>query len=124
MSTTSPLPPGWLIKEALADVGLGISETASRLKINRPNLSHVLNHKSALTRDLAYRIDALINSIKPHPEGFFHMAKVWMELQAEYDWWREEDQREAVRHKALGLKYEKWHWNGQPEEPDQGELLT
>lgn len=101
MSDTNPEPPGWLIKEALADVGLGISDTASRLLVNRPNLSHVLNGRTSLSRNLAYRIDALINSIKPHPMGFYHMAKVWIELQAEYDWWREQGEREFIREKAM-----------------------
>lgn len=54
--------PGIYARDVLLKAyGLSISRTAELIKVNRPNLSNVLNGKSDISRELAYRLGALMN---------------------------------------------------------------
>lgn len=58
--TINPAHPGEIIKEdVLPHFGLSISEAAERLQVARPNFSNVLNGKTALSAELALKLEAV-----------------------------------------------------------------
>ena len=58
MSMKNPPHPGSLIKtEVIAALGLSVSKAAEILQVRRATLSDLLNGKSALTPDMALRIE-------------------------------------------------------------------
>lgn len=63
--TAAALPldrhPGVFIKEALLpEYGLNVAETARRIKMDRATLHQVLTGKADVSRDLAYKLGALM----------------------------------------------------------------
>ncbi len=101
MMTDEPIPtpphPGTLIRAAMDDVyGLTIVDLAKAMNLNRANLSNVVNGKVSVTRELAYKIDALLcHSFKATDEGF-HFARELIDAQAAWDWHNDEEAREAA----------------------------
>ena len=53
----SPHPGNFLKTEVILPMGLSVTEAASKLGINRSALSNFLNGKSALSSDMALRIE-------------------------------------------------------------------
>lgn len=52
-------PGGWIRRNLLEPLGLKVADAARRMKINRPTFSNVLDGKHAVSRDLAYKLEAL-----------------------------------------------------------------
>lgn len=85
--------PGAMIRDELKAAGFSIPKASVAMALNRANLNNVVLGKAALSRDLAYRLSALLN---PDDEAFA-LAKLLIDLQAQHDWGREA----AVRKLAL-----------------------
>jgi plasmid maintenance system antidote protein VapI len=85
--------PGAMIRDELRSAGFSIPKAAVAMALNRANLNNVVLGKAALSRDLAYRLSALLN---PDDESF-GLAKLLIDRQAQHDWGREA----AVRKLAL-----------------------
>jgi antitoxin HigA-1 len=80
MSMHNPAHPGEIIKELVIEpLGLTITETAARLGVSRQSLSRVLNTRSAVTAELALRLEMTFG--KPS-------AAHWLRLQNAYDLWQ------------------------------------
>ena len=54
-----PHPGDWIRHNALKPRGLSVAEAARRIGINRVTLARLLDGHQALTRDVAYRLEAL-----------------------------------------------------------------
>ncbi|MGE0179005.1 MAG: HigA family addiction module antitoxin [Sphingomonas sp.] len=54
-----PHPGTWVRHNVLEPFGLSVAEAARRISFNRVTLSRVLSGEHALSRDLAYRLEAL-----------------------------------------------------------------
>lgn len=71
-----PVHPGIILKEEIFEpLGLSITEVAKMLKTRRQNLSKIVNGKSAISVDMAFRIAKVFNS---NPE-------LWLSMQQNYD---------------------------------------
>lgn len=72
----NPPHPGELLREdVVAELGLSVTEVASRLGMSRVAFSRVLNGKSAVSPDLAIRLE----------RAGVSTARAWMAMQANYD---------------------------------------
>lgn len=76
MVMKNPVHPGEILREdVLADLGLGVSEAASRLGISRVALSRVLHGHARISPSLAIRLE----------EAGAGTARAWLALQIAYD---------------------------------------
>lgn len=76
MVMKNPVHPGEILREeVLADLGLGVSEAASRLGISRVALSRVLHGHARISPNLAVRLE----------EAGVGTARAWLALQTTYD---------------------------------------
>jgi addiction module HigA family antidote len=71
----NPAHPGRIIREAIDDLGLTVTDAARMLNVSRPTLSSLLNERSGVSGDMAVRLSKTIGSTP----GF------WMRLQLNYD---------------------------------------
>ena len=89
-----PLPPvdkhpGEFIRDVLLpEYGLNVAKLARLIGVNRPNLHHVLNGRVDVSRDLAYRLGALMND---------HVADFLISYQVAWDKQRDAERREGFK---------------------------
>ena len=80
MSMHNPAHPGEILRELVIEsLGLTVTEAASRLGVSRRALSRVLNARSAVTPEMALRLEMTFG--RPH-------AAHWLRLQNAYDLWQ------------------------------------
>lgn len=76
MVLKNPVHPGEILREdVLADLGLSVSEAASRLGIARVTLSRVLHGHAGVSPNLAVRLE----------EAGVGTARAWLAMQAAHD---------------------------------------
>jgi addiction module HigA family antidote len=73
----NPPHPGSILKEdVLPELGISVTEAAAQLGLARETFSRTINGKSAISVDVAIRLEAWLS--KPTAES-------WLHMQAEYD---------------------------------------
>jgi addiction module HigA family antidote len=75
MMKAPPHPGVMLRNDVLAPLGLGVTETARKLRMSRVALSRVVNGRAAISPELAIRLE----------EAGVSSARFWMNLQVNYD---------------------------------------
>lgn len=89
MSMNYPAHPGEILSELVMEpLGLSISDTARHLGVNRKTLSRVLHGQSAVTSEMALRLELAFG--KPD-------AAHWLRLQNAHDLWRIRQQLEDLQ---------------------------
>lgn len=90
-----PVHPGEILKDKFINPrGLTIKQLAEGLKMNRTNLSHVVNKHAGISAELAVKLS----------EAFGNSAQFWINLQKEYDLWQAEqnvDRKRITRFREL-----------------------
>jgi addiction module HigA family antidote len=86
----NPAHPGRLIKSELDELGVSVSEAAEKLGVTRSQLYRVINGESAVSAEMAYRLEKAIGST----------ADFWLRLQGKYDLAR-------IRARAASIKVDK-----------------
>lgn len=71
----NPPYPGASIKDDLVELGLSTAEAAKGLGVTRQQLQNVIGGKSAITPDMALRLEICIGGSAEH----------WLRMQAAYD---------------------------------------
>lgn len=74
---TAPPMPGEILRRRLKaeTVGIRQDDLAEALKVTRLTVNQILNGKSAITPDMALRLEAVLGT----------SPRMWLKLQAEYD---------------------------------------
>jgi addiction module HigA family antidote len=75
MPMKNPAHPGSLLKDDLDALGLSIAEAARGLGVTRQQLYNVVSGKSAVTPEMALRLEQAIGGSADH----------WLRMQAAYD---------------------------------------
>lgn len=84
----NPPHPGAIIKElCIEPLGLTVTETAKALGVSRKTLSSIVNEKAGISPEMAVRLSI----------AFDTSSESWMNQQAQYDLWKEEQHREELQ---------------------------
>jgi len=75
MPMKNPPHPGRLVKDNIEDLGLSVADAANGLGITRQQLYNVIRGKSAITPEMALRLEKAIGST----------ADAWLRMQAAHD---------------------------------------
>jgi addiction module HigA family antidote len=79
----NPPHPGAILREdVLPALGLTVTEAARQLGVTRAALSRVLNEHSAISPEMARRIEAWLGEDRGGRAG------LWLAMQAEFDLWQ------------------------------------
>ncbi len=77
-----PTHPGHIIKkDYLEQLGITVTDMASKLGVSRKTLSKILNENGAVTPDMALRLS----------RAFDTTPELWLNLQKNYDLWLAEN---------------------------------
>lgn len=90
MPMKNPAHPGRLLKDDVAALGWSVAEAADALGVTRQQLYRVMNGTSAVTPEMAIRLE----------KGIGTSADTWLRMQATYD-------LAQVRLRAAGIKVRK-----------------
>ena len=75
MAMKQPVHPGRIVRGAIEDLDVSVTDAAKALHVSRPTLSNLLNGKAGVSPEMAVRLSKAIGSTP----GF------WMRLQMNYD---------------------------------------
>jgi antitoxin HigA-1 len=75
MPMKNPPHPGRLVKDNLDELGLSVAQAAGGLGVTRQQLYKVINGESAVSPEMAVRLEKAIGST----------ADAWLRMQAAYD---------------------------------------
>jgi len=75
MAMKNPPHPGELLKDNVDDLGLSVAEAAKGLGVTRQQLYNVINGKSAITPEMAVRLEKALGGT----------ADLWLRMQVNYD---------------------------------------
>ena len=75
MAMKNPPHPGRLLRADIEALGLSVAEAAEGLGVTRQQVYNVLNGKSAVTPEMAVRLE----------KGIGSTAETWLNLQTAYD---------------------------------------
>ena len=90
----NPSHPGRLIKADLEELGISIAEAAEGLGVTRQQLYRVINGTSAVSPEMAVRLEKAIGST----------ADMWLRMQMNYDLAQLRNRSPAIRVKRLTRK--------------------
>ena len=91
MPMKSPAHPGRLIKNDLDELGWTVAEAAQALGVTWQKLSRVINGKSAVTPEMAVRLE----------QGIGSTADTWLRMQTAYDLAQVRPRRAEIKVKKL-----------------------
>jgi addiction module HigA family antidote len=78
----NPMHPGEVLKESyLEPLNISVTEAAKRLGVARKTLSDLVNQKSDVSVDMAYKLASACNT----------SPKLWLNMQVNYDLWEKKD---------------------------------
>jgi len=78
-SNMPPVHPGAVLREdILKEMKLSITQTAKNLQVSRKQLSEVVNEVSAISAEMAVRLE----------DAFGVSAEFWLDMQKAYDIWK------------------------------------
>lgn len=75
MTMKAPAHPGRIVKGAIADLGLSVTDAAAMLNVARPTLSNLINDNASISPEMAVRLSKTVGSTP----GF------WLRLQMNYE---------------------------------------
>jgi antitoxin HigA-1 len=92
MRMHNPPHPGEVLRSlCLEPLGLTVSDTAKALGVSRKTLSGIVNGRVGISPEMAVRLSL----------AFDTTAESWLTQQIQYDLWRVEKKRKALRVKRL-----------------------
>jgi addiction module HigA family antidote len=91
MDMHNPPHPGGIVKDALIELGITVTNAAKQIGVDRGTLSRVINEHAAISAEMALKLEDWYDSLG-YRGG---RAKVWMKMQAAYDLWQARQNRVA-----------------------------
>lgn len=94
MAMKNPPHPGELVKDNVDELGLSIAEAAKGLGVTRQQLYNVVNCKSAITPEMALRLEKALGGT----------ADLWLRLQVNFDLAQVRRNERAIKVRRLSPK--------------------
>lgn len=81
----NPMHPGEVLKESyLEPLNISVTEAANHLGVARKTLSELVNQRSNVSVEMAYKLAKACNT----------SPKLWLNMRVNYDLWRNRDMEE------------------------------
>jgi addiction module HigA family antidote len=90
----NPPHPGELLKDNVDGLGLSVAEAAKGLGVTRQQLYNVINGKSAITPEMAVRLEKALGGT----------ADLWLRMQVNYDLAQVRQRDRSIKVKRLSPK--------------------
>ena len=90
----SPAHPGRLIKNELDEMGVSVAGAAEALGVTRQQLYNVINGRSAVTPEMAVRLE----------QGIGSTAGTWLQMQSAFDLAQVRQRRSQIKVRKLVAK--------------------
>jgi addiction module HigA family antidote len=74
----NPPHPGRIIKDALPEIPMTVTDFAAHIGVSRVTLSRILNGRAAITPEMSIKLSQAFGQSQPN---------VWFLLQNDYDFW-------------------------------------
>jgi antitoxin HigA-1 len=94
MVMKNPPHPGELLKDNVDELGLSVAEAAKGLGVTRQQLYNVINGRSAITPEMAVRIEKALGGT----------ADLWLRMQVNYDLAQVRQRDRSIKVKRLSPK--------------------
>jgi antitoxin HigA-1 len=94
MPMKNPPYPGRLLKDDFAELGVTVAQAAKGLGVTRQQLYNVINGKSAITAEMAIRLEKGVGGTADH----------WLRMQMAYDLGQIRLKEKKIKVKRLGPK--------------------
>jgi addiction module HigA family antidote len=94
MAMKNPPHPGELLKDNVDELGLSVAEAAKGLGVTRQQLYNVINGKSAITPEMAVRLEKALGGT----------ADLWLRMQVNYDLAQVRQRDRSIKVKRLSPK--------------------
>ncbi|HEY6982592.1 HigA family addiction module antitoxin [Reyranella sp.] len=94
MQMKNPPHPGELLKDNVDELGLSVAEAAKGLGVTRQQLYNVINGKSAITPEMAVRLEKALGGT----------ADLWLRMQVNYDLAQVRRNDRAIKVRRLASK--------------------
>lgn len=94
MPMKNPPHPGELVRDNVDELGLSIAEAAKGLGVTRQQLYNVVNGKSAITPEMALRLEKALGGT----------ADLWLRMQVNYDLAQVRRNERAIKVRRLSPK--------------------
>lgn len=94
MVMKNPPHPGGLLKDNVDGLGLSVAEAAKGLGVTRQQLYSVINGKSAITPEMAVRLEKALGGT----------ADLWLRMQVNYDLAQVRQRGRSIKVKRLSPK--------------------
>ncbi len=92
MVMKNPAHPGAIVREdCLAAVGLSVTDAAEKLGVGRQALSNLVNERSAVSIEMAYRLS----------KAFGSTPAQWLRMQLAYDLAQSKDLEKTIKVKRV-----------------------
>ena len=97
MAMHQPSHPGEVLKQLVIEpLDLSLTDVAEHLNISRKTLSRIVNTKSAISPEMAVRLELVFH--KPSAEH-------WLRLQNAYDLWNAKQQKNELHIQPYSAEY-------------------
>lgn len=94
MAMKNPPHPGELLRDNVDELGLSVAEAAKGLGVTRQQLYNVINGKSAITPEMAVRLEKALGGT----------ADLWLRMQVNYDLAQVRQRDRSIKVKRLAPK--------------------
>jgi antitoxin HigA-1 len=94
MAMKNPPHPGELLRDNVDELGLSVAEAAKGFGVTRQQLYNVINGKSAITPEMAVRIEKALGGT----------ADLWLRMQVNYDLAQVRQRDRSIKVKRLSPK--------------------
>ena len=91
MDMHNPPHPGGILKDALPEIGITITDAARQIGVDRGMLSRIINERAAISAEMALKLEDWYN-LMGYKGG---RAKHWLSIQMKHDLWRARQNRAA-----------------------------
>ena len=79
MRMYNPPHPGRMIKDALPEIPMTVSEFAAHIGVSRVPLSRIINQRAGITAEMSIKLSQAFG--QPSPD-------LWFKMQNDYDFWQ------------------------------------
>ncbi len=91
MEMHNPPHPGGILKDALPEISISVTDAAKQIGVDRGTLSRVINGHAAISAEMALKLEDWYGTMG-YKGG---RARHWLSMQMKYDLWQARQNRAA-----------------------------